>query len=160
MNKLDYLIFRASIAFTLFTVICIFCGQSYAEELQRGSGAVPNDSELQSGQKFEIVGELYAYGIIDNSRPAKLLNISLDPLRLRGPEIISSQLVPIGSRITIVNKEPKRARAYFIFSYPVRYVVQIDSIDAPAGIPVVIDLCCGIEGKSTPLNPLIFKPLF
>ena len=81
------------------------------------------------------------------------------PLRLRGPEIISSQLVPIGSIVTIVNKEPKRARAYFIFSYPVQYIIQIDSINAPAGIPVVIGLCCGIEGKSTVLNPLIFKPL-
>ena len=159
MNILDYSIFRTSLAFTVFTLISIFCGPSYAEELQPGSGAAPGDSDLQSGQKFEIVGELYAYGIIDNSRPAKLLNITLNPLHHSGPEIISKQPVPIGSIVTIVNKEPKRARAYFIFSYPVQYIIQIDSINAPAGIPVVIGLFRGIEGKSTPLNPLIFKPL-
>ena len=123
------------------------------------SGAAPGDSDLQSGQKFEIVGELYAFGVTDDPRSRKLSIISVVPLRLRGPEIISSQLVPIGSIVTIVNKEPKRARAYFIFSYPVQYIIQVDSINAPAGIPVVIGLFRGIEGKSTALNPLIFKPL-
>ena len=157
MNKLDYSIFRASIAFTLFTVICIFCGPSYGKELQPGSGAAPGDSDLQNGQKFEIVGELYALGIIDDLRSRKLSSIVVLPLRLRGPEIISSQLVPIGSILTIVGKSPKRL---FAFLHPVRYIVQIDSIDAPAEIPVVIELYLGSEGKSTPLNPLIFKPLF
>jgi hypothetical protein len=127
--------------------------------LQPRSCAAPGDSDLQSGQKFEIVGELYAHGVITDPRSGKLSFISVVPLRLRGPEIISSQLVPIGSILTIVDKEPKK-RAFFVFPYPDRYVVHVNTIDAPAGIPVVIGLSRGIEGKSTPLNPLIFKPLF
>ncbi|MFZ1318161.1 MAG: hypothetical protein WAQ56_02420 [Candidatus Nitrotoga sp.] len=158
MNKLDYSILRISLAFTLFTVIYIFCGPSYTKELQPGSGAASGDSDLQSGQKFKIVGELYAYGVTNDLGTDKLSIISVVPLRLTGPEIISRQLVPIGSILTIVDKAPKKL-FLFIFPYPVRYIVQIDSIDAPAGIPVVIDLHRGIEGKSTPLNPLIFKPL-
>ena len=80
MNKLDYSIFRASIAFTLFTVICIFCGPSYGKELQPGSGAAPGDSDLQNGQKFEIVGELYAFGVTDDPRSRKL-SIIIAPAR-------------------------------------------------------------------------------
>ncbi len=158
MNKLDYLIFRASFTLTLFTVICIFCGSSYAKELQPGSGVVSGGSDLQSGQKFEIVGELYALGVTNDPRSRKLSIIGLDRFRLRGPEIISVQLVPVGSILTIVGKEPQK-RAFFIFPYPVQYVVHINTIDAPAGIPIKITLEAGIEGKSTPLNPLIFKPL-
>ncbi|BBJ23189.1 hypothetical protein W01_11160 [Candidatus Nitrotoga sp. AM1P] len=114
---------------------------------------------MQSGQKFEIARKLYALGVTDDLRSRKLSFIDLSSLRLRELEILSTQPVPIGSIVTIVNKEPKRARAYFIFSYPVRYIVQTDSIDAPAGIPVLISLGSGNEGKSTPLNPLIFKLL-
>lgn len=123
------------------------------------SGAAPCDNDLKSGQKFEIVGELYAYGVTNDLGSGKLSFIDLSSLRLSGPEILSRQPVPIGSIVTIVNKEPKRARAYFIFSYPVRYIVQIDSINAPAGIPVLISLGSGNEGKSTVLNPFIYKPL-
>ncbi|WP_173052028.1 hypothetical protein [Candidatus Nitrotoga sp. AM1P] len=158
MNKLDYSIRRISFTFTLFIVICIFCGQSYAKELQPGSGAVPGDSELQSGQKFEIVGELYAIGVTDDPRSGKLSFIALHQFRIRGHEIVSRQLVPIGSILTIVDKKPKK-RAFFVFPYPDRYVVHINTIDAPAGISIVLRLEGGIEGKSTPLNPLIFKPL-
>lgn len=119
--------------------------------------AAPGDDDLRSGQKFEIVGILYAHSVCDDLRSREVSIISLVPLRLTGPEILSRQIVPIGSILTIVNKAPKRA---FAFLYPDRYFVHVNAIDAPAGIPVVIDLSRGIEGKTTVLNPIIFKPLF
>lgn len=121
--------------------------------------AAPDNTGLESGQKFEVVGELYANGVTNDLGSGKLSFVDLSPFRLRGPEILSTQPVPIGSIVTIVKKEPKRARAYFIFSYPVRYIVQVDSIMVPAEIPMIISLGGGNEGKSTVLNPFIYKPL-
>jgi hypothetical protein len=118
--------------------------------------AAGND-DVRIGQKYEIVGELYAHSVADDLNSRVVSFIDLVPLRLRGPEIISRQLVPIGSILTIVEKAPKRL---FAFLYPDEYIVRVNTIDAPAGIPIVIDLSRGIEGKSTALNPLIFNPLF
>jgi hypothetical protein len=118
--------------------------------------AAGNDDAL-IGQKYEIIGELYALSVAEDLDSRVVSIIDLVPLRLRGPEIISRQLVPIGSILTIVEKAPKRL---FAFLYPDEYIVLVNTIDAPAGIPIVIDLSRGIEGKSTALNPLIFKPLF
>ena len=121
------------------------------------SSAALDENELRIGQKFEIVGPLYAHGVCDDLRSRELSIISLVPLRLRGSEILSQELVPIGSILTVVDKAPNRV---FAFLYPDRYVVHVNTIAAPAGIPVVIDLSRGIEGKLTLLNPTIFKPLF
>lgn len=118
--------------------------------------AAGNDEAI-IGQKYEIIGELYAHSVADDLNSRVVSFISLVPLQLTGPEIISRQLVPTGSILTIVGKAPKRL---FAFLYPDRYVVRVNTIEAPAGIPIVIGLSRGIEGKSTALNPLIFKPLF
>lgn len=118
--------------------------------------ATGND-EAMIGQQYEIVGELYAYSVADDLNTRVVSIITLVPLRLTGPEIISRQVIPAGSILTIVEKAPKRLLA---FLYPDRYIVRVNTVDAPAGIPIVIDLSRGIEGKSTVLNPLIFKPLF
>ena len=121
------------------------------------TNGAPENNDLTSGQKYEIVGELYAHRVSDDLNSRKLSIISLVPLRLSGPEIISRQLVPLGSVLTVIDKAPKK---FFAFLYPERYVVSVNTIDSPAGIPVVIDLSRGIEGRTTALNPLIFKPLF
>ena len=118
--------------------------------------AASND-DVRIGQKYEIVGELYALSVADDLDSKVVSIIILEPLRIRGSEIISRQLVPTGSILTIVEKAPKRL---FAFLYPDRYIVRVNTVDAPAEIPIVIDLSRGIEGKSTALNPLIFKPLF
>ncbi|CAG9931718.1 hypothetical protein [Candidatus Nitrotoga arctica] len=121
------------------------------------TNAAPENRDLRIGQKYEIVGELYVHSVSDDLNSRKVSIISLVPLRLSGPEIISRQLVPTGSVLTVVDKAPKKV---FAFLYPDRYVVRVNTIESPVGIPVVIDLSRGIEGKSTALNPLIFKPLF
>lgn len=120
-------------------------------------GVAPGDHDLRIGQKYEIVGTLYAHSVSDDLQARKVSFISLVPLRLSGPEILSRQRVPMGSVLTIIARAPKKT---FAFLYPDRYVVRVDTINAPVGTPVVIGLSRGIEGKSTALNPLIFKPLF
>ena len=113
--------------------------------------------EVTIGQQYEIVGELYAHSVVDDLNSRVVSFISLIPLRLTGPEIISRHLVPTGSILTIIEKAPKR---FFAFLYPDRYIVRVNTIEAPAGISIVIGLSRGVEGKSTALNPLIFRPLF
>lgn len=117
--------------------------------------AVRGSDDLRIGQRYEIVGELYAYGVADDLNSKQLSLISLVPLKLSGPEIISQRLVPPGSILTIVDRGPRR---FLAFLYPDRYIVQVTGLDAPRGVPVVIDLSRGIQGKSTSLNPEIFKP--
>lgn len=120
------------------------------------SGA-PGSNDLLTGQKYQIVGQLYAHNVSDDLKSRTVSTVTLVPLRLTGPEIISRKLVPKGSVLTIVGKAPKKA---FAFLYPDRYIVSINTVDAPTGVPVVIDLSRGIEGKSTVLNPQIFQLLF
>src|SRR4051812_31830994 len=84
-------------------------------------------------QRYEIVGELYAYGVADDLNSRKLSLISLVPLKLSGPEIISQRLVPLGSVLTIIDRGPRRFPA---FLYPDRYIVRVTGIDLPSGIPV------------------------
>jgi hypothetical protein len=86
--------------------------------------AAGNDDAL-IGQKYEIVGELYAHRVADDLNSRVVSFISLVPLQLTGPEIISRQLVPTGSILTIVEKAPKRL---FAFLYPDRYIVRVNTI--------------------------------
>jgi hypothetical protein len=121
-----------------------------------GSAAALGKEDLRIGQRYKIVGDLYAYGVADNLNTRELSLISLVPLHLSGPEIVSRQVVPKGSVLTIIEKMPKR---FLSFLYSDRYAVRTTEIDVPRGIPVVVDLCCGIRGKTTPLSPAIFEPL-
>lgn len=134
-------------------LLALIIALSSAVEVNAAAG---NDDTI-IGQQYEIVGELYALSVAQDLNARVVSIISLVPLRLRGPEIISSQVVPKGSILTIIGKESK---AFFGFLYPDQYIVRVNTIDKPEGVPIVIRLSRGIEGKATALNPLIFKPLF
>ena len=121
------------------------------------TNAALDSNDLKIGQKFEVVGEIYAHRVYHDLNTRVVSIIILERVRLSGPEIESRKQVPIGSIVTVLEKAPKRL---FSFLYPDRYIVRVSSIDAPAQIPVVIDLSRGLEGQTTVLNPLFFKPLF
>ena len=115
-----------------------------------------DEVSLRGGERFVITGELYAYGVADDLNDRKVSIISLVPLHISGPEIVSRQLVPPGTILTIVDRAPKRFPS---FLYPDRYLVRLNGLSLPAEVPVVMGLYRGIEGTETPLNPLIFKPM-
>jgi hypothetical protein len=119
------------------------------------AAAAPEGGELKLGQKFEIIGELYAHSVSDDLNTREVSIISLVPLRLSGPEILTRQLVPIGSVLTVIERAPRK---FLAFLYPERYFVRVNTIAVPARIPVVIDISRGIEGQTSALNPRIFKP--
>ena len=68
--------------------------------------------ELQAGQKFEIIGELHAHAVRDDFTSSAVAVVTLVPLRLSGPEIISRQQVPYGSVMTVLGRAPKRFLAF------------------------------------------------
>ena len=53
--------------------------------------AALGSDDLRIGQRYEIVGELYAYGVANNLNTRQLSVIGLETLHLSGPEIISKQ---------------------------------------------------------------------
>jgi hypothetical protein len=118
--------------------------------------AASGDFDLKPGQKYEVIGGLWSHNVAVNLDTKDLAIISLVPLRLSGSEILKREIVPYQSVLTIVGKAPKH---FLGFLYPDRYFVQVNTIVAPEGVPIIIDMHRGIEGKSTPLNPEIFRPL-
>jgi hypothetical protein len=113
-------------------------------------------SDLAPGETFEVVGELYALWVAADLNTRQPDIVSIVPLRLRGPEILSVHPLPHGSRIKILRKAEPRWPS---FLYPDRYLVESTAVDNAAGLPVVLDLTQGNEGTATTLNPAIYRPL-
>ena len=148
MNKLDYSIFRASIAFTLFTVICIFCGPSSAND------------KPQIGNQYKIVGPVYLSGIylnLNNRQLNRQLALGdLTAVQFSGPEVAFQRKVPVGTIMTIVDRAPKRVPLPF---YANRYFIRLEPADLSSELDVILELNRGIEGSLDGLNPALFSRL-
>ena len=147
MNKLDYSIFRASIAFTLFTVICIFCDPSYADELQPES-------------QYKIVRPMYlmaVYDSLNNKQVSKeTARAYLHPMKYAMKHSVAFQIeVPAGTIITIVGPAPK---VWHLPFYADRYFVRLEP-DLSRGLDVVLSLDRGMEGSLDGLSPEFFSRL-
>lgn len=138
-------------SYSFVWIICI----SFAVLFLTGSNA-GKEKELRPGERYEVIGPLYAYGIAHDLRTRAVSIVALESLQLSGPEIVSRQVVPLGSTLTIVEAAERKL---FSFLYPPRYIVRISGVEVPAEVPVVIDLSRGVEGSTTPLNTKIFKAL-
>lgn len=113
-------------------------------------------NDLVPGEKYEVVGELYALWVATDLNTRKPGVIAIVPLRLRGPEILSVYELPRGSTIKILRKAQPRWPAVL---YPDRYLVESNAIDVATDLPVVLDLAQGNEGTTTALNPSIYRSL-
>jgi hypothetical protein len=146
MNKLDYGIVRASIAFTLFIIIgAIFCGCSDASE------------QPQPGNRYKIIGPVYLSGVYRNLNNRQLNKQmafgSLTAVRFSGPEVAFQCEVPLGTIMTIIGSAPKVWHLPFFAN---RYFVRLDP-DLSRGLDVIIELNAGVEGSLDGLNPKIFS---
>ena len=147
MKKLDNAIVRASMAFTLFTVISIFYNQSYAEE-------------LQPGNRYKIVRSVYlqaAYNSPNNkqlSRATARAYLSPQQIPPRYWMAFQSE-VPVGTIMTIIGPAPKVWHLPFLAS---RYFVRLDP-DVSRGLDVVLELDRWFEGGLDGLNPELFSRL-
>lgn len=145
MNKLYYVIVRATIAFVLFTVSStIFCDLSYAGEHQ------------QPENRYKIIGPVYLSGVYRNLNNRQLNRQmavgSLTAVRFSGPEVAFQCIVPVGTTMTIIGPAPKVWHLPFFAN---RYFVRLDP-DLSRGLDVVLELDRGIEGSLDGLNPELF----
>ena len=145
MNKLYYVIVRAIIAFTLFSVSnAIFCGISYASE------------QPQPGNRYKIIGPMYMSGIyknLNNRQLSRQMAVgSLTAVQFSGPEVAFQCMVQAGTIMTIIGPAPKRVSLPFFAN---RYFVRLDP-DLSRGLDVVLELNRGIEGSLDGLNPELF----
>ena len=148
MNKLDYVLVRASTALTLFAVIsAIFCGSSYASE------------EPQAGNRYKIVGPVYLAGVyrnLNNRQLNRQLAVgSLTAVQFSGPEVAFQRKVPAGTIMTIIGPERKRVLFFWVTK---RYFVRLEpaSTDLPSELDIRIELNRGLEGNLDGLNPELF----
>jgi hypothetical protein len=125
-------------------LVCLTAGSCGAERA--------HSTELLPGCEFEVMGELYAYEVAKNLNNRKADLITIVPLRLSGPEILSSRVVPLGSRLKVIARDRDRWPS---FLYPVSYFVQLDTLRSD--LPIFLGLSRGNEGQTTPLNPTIYK---
>lgn len=148
MNKFDYATVRTGIASILFTVmIAIFCGSSYA-------------GELQAGGRYKIIRPVYliaAYNSPDNKQISReTARAYLESMRIHKRSWMAFQHeVPAGTVMTILGTAPKVWRIPFFAD---RYFVRLDP-DLSRGLDVVLELNRGIEGSLDGLNPELFSRL-
>ena len=147
MKKLDNAIVRASMTFTLFTVISIFYNQSYAEE-------------LQPGNRYKIVRRVYlaaAYNSPNNKQLSRATTRAyLFPQQLPPRYWLAFQSeVPVGTIMTIIGPAPKVWHLPFLAS---RYFVRLDP-DVSRGLDVEIELDRWFKGGLDGLNPEYFSRL-
>lgn len=137
----------------VIAVTCVgdFGLASFSAERDRGKATA-----LSIGSEFEIVGEVYAHEVATDLNAKKTDFVVLVPLRLSGPEILSRQLVPLGSRMRVLAKTTAKWPS---FLYPEKYLVEVSALPKQPNSPIVLGLSRGNEGSATPLNPSIYKPI-
>ena len=137
-------------------VIAVACFGRLGLAVTSGEGDRGKATSLRIGSEFEVVGALYAHEVATNLNARKTDFMVLVPLRLSGPEILSRQLVPLGSRVRVLAKTTEKWPS---FLYPEKYLVEVSSIPKQINLSIVLGLSRGNEGSSTPLNPSIYKPI-
>ena len=147
MSKLNNVIVCAILAATILSMNgAIFCGLSYASE------------QLQTGNRYKIIGPVYLGGIYRNLNNRQLTRKmaygDLTAVRYSGPEVAFQCMVPEGTIMTIIGPAPKRLPLFF---YANRYFVQLAPIDAHGELEVILELNRGIEGSLDGLNQELFS---
>lgn len=147
MKKLEYVIIRTILAFTLFTVSSTtFCDLSYANE------------QPQLGNRYKIVRSVYLMAVYDslNNRQVskETARAYLHSIRYYKKSWVAFQCeVPVGTIMTIIGQVPK---AWYLPFSANQYFVRLDP-DLSRGLDVILQLDRGVEGSLDGLNPELFS---
>jgi hypothetical protein len=136
MNKLYYVIVRATIAFMLFTASStFFCDLSYAGE------------QPQPENRYKVIGPVYLSGVyrnLNNRQLNKQMAVgSLTAVRFSGPEVAFQCIVPVGTIMSIIGPAP---RVWYLPFLANQYFVRLEP-DLSRGLDVILELSRGIEGS-------------
>lgn len=119
---------------------------------------VSHEEPYQSmvGRKYQIIGEIRAYGIATNLNAKRVDYITLIPLGIAGPEVVTTNKVAPGSTVTVLSVQKTNRW----IDGDLTYFVELLGTKLPPTPRVQIDLMRGNEAKaSLELNPVIFRPI-
>jgi len=106
------------------------------------------------GERFEIIGPVYAYGIRHHSgAPVEYVTL-LPPPGIGGYEVGFEAPLATGSVLTIA----KVVKTNLVFDNGLAFIVTLEGTTLPAAVPVRVELNRGNEGNgSAELNPDIYR---
>lgn len=109
------------------------------------------------GAKYSVVADdLYAYGVYDSIDDRRLGYVALVPSpKMAGPEFAFSRIVPKGQVITILGAW----RQSIPLQSGVYYLIAVENLDLPRGVPIRVELFRGNESVGADLNPAIYRRL-
>jgi hypothetical protein len=108
------------------------------------------------GTTYSVVTDnLYAYGVYESPNTKVITYVDLVPLRIGGREIAFEREVPKGQIIRILSAW----RESVLLGSRLYYLVAIENLNLPPGVPVKLQLSRGNEGAGADLNPAIYKRL-
>lgn len=118
--------------------------------------ATANVNAITVGSKYEVIGELFAYGVRDDLGKKVVTTINLHTLNFSGPEIVWRKVVPEGSVMTIMASAPPPI-SWLSFLYHSRFLVSLQGFSPEGHVPVVIEVYGSVAGAGGGLNPRVFR---
>jgi hypothetical protein len=114
-------------------------------------------ADLIGSEYRVIVEDLYAYGIYQSPEDKSTIGrITLIPgVGIGGRDVAFRRHVPKGHIIRIISAW----RQPLLFDNGVYYLVAVEGVDFPSGVPVNLELFRGNEGVDADLNPNVYVKL-
>jgi predicted small secreted protein len=148
---------------TIRACACLVAGLTVAA-CNTGPGRDLTSTEpyaMMVGARYEVVGELYAYGVYKDmdERPRVTIGyLDLVPTGIGGIEIGFKRQVPIGQVIRILSAWQR----FPLLKSSIYYNVEFENADPavlPEGIPAELLLDRGNEGVGPHLNSAVYRRL-
>jgi hypothetical protein len=114
-------------------VALVGCGDAFDTDLTQ----TPQYAGL-IGVEYRAKTGLYAVGVWRANSREELENIVVLPVPQTGPEIAFRRNIPAGHVFRIV----KVRKRFMPFDNGLEFVVAADGLDLPAGVEIVISMCC------------------
>ncbi len=105
------------------------------------------------GHEYQIVGEVYAYGVKAKLPADEASFVELIPLEITGPEVAFRARLPKGQTFRIASAR----RDVQLFGRSVEYLLELQNSDLPSGIEIRLGLTRGNEHGAADLNPQLYQ---
>jgi hypothetical protein len=109
------------------------------------------------GARYRVVSTvLHAYGVYASLNEKKSISmVDVIPFPIGGPEVAFDRVVARGQIVKILSAW----RHHSIVRTRVYYLVALEGLDLPEGVPIRLELSRGNEGVGAELNPAIYEKL-
>lgn len=115
-------------------------------------------NQIAPGDRYEIVGPLFAYGVRDDLGKKAISTVNLHTLNFTGPEIVWRRAVPEGTTMTIVASAPSPI-PWLSFLFHDRYFVSLEKFALDVDVPIIVEVYGAVADGNAGLNPKFFRRL-